>query len=241
VFVKVIKKILVPHVRDSQITFHHTQGTLYLSKLQTLGFLRATSGSIYKVGKQVSLLPCKKPYINAMPRRGALSRLHCNMYLILENPNKSIPRIIGQGGAHVRMIAEATHSKIRVRGRGSGHRETDGREASVPLMISISAAGTEAGNFATAVSSVIQLLERLSDIRSNSRGLYKFSPMLETTRKVLLEHGFEGMKDVHLPVIDPPGVSKGFPYVPGPVATNAPTVPYPMFIDASALVATSAV
>ena len=173
-----------------------------------------------------------------MPKRGACDRLHCNMYLILEDPSNMIPRIIGQGGIHVRTIAENTRSKIRVRGRGSGHKETDGREASVPLMISISAAGTEAGNFATAVSSVIQLLEGLQIIRSAAGRLYKFCPMLEATRKVLLEYGFEGMKDVYLPVTTFPDVSKGFPYSPGPVVIIHPTVAHPMFVDESALVAT---
>jgi len=54
-----------------------------------------------------------------------------------------VPRLIGRGGANMRDIAKACDGKVRIRGRGSGHREQQkGRssleEADVPLQIALS-------------------------------------------------------------------------------------------------------
>ena len=49
-----------------------------------------------------------------------------------------VPWLIGRRGLNLRKIAEATDSKIRVRGRGSGHLEPEaGKEAPTPLMVAI--------------------------------------------------------------------------------------------------------
>mmetsp|Transcript_589 Transcript_589/g.2063 ORF Transcript_589/g.2063 Transcript_589/m.2063 type:complete len:525 (-) Transcript_589:31-1605(-) len=55
-----------------------------------------------------------------------------------------VPRLIGRGGQNMRDIAKACDGKVRIRGRGSGHREQQqkGRcgmeEADVPLQIALS-------------------------------------------------------------------------------------------------------
>eukprot|EP00930_Biecheleria_cincta_P040608 TRINITY_DN27817_c0_g1_i1.p1 TRINITY_DN27817_c0_g1~~TRINITY_DN27817_c0_g1_i1.p1 ORF type:complete len:310 (-),score=51.24 TRINITY_DN27817_c0_g1_i1:204-1133(-) len=69
-----------------------------------------------------------------------------------------VPMIIGKQGSNTRSIAEATGCKVRVRGKGSGHREySTGREAPVPLMMMIT---SENGNeaFYEAMSRSIDLL-----------------------------------------------------------------------------------
>eukprot|EP00747_Dinoflagellata_sp_TGD_P016739 gnl/TRDRNA2_/TRDRNA2_125338_c0_seq1.p1 gnl/TRDRNA2_/TRDRNA2_125338_c0~~gnl/TRDRNA2_/TRDRNA2_125338_c0_seq1.p1 ORF type:complete len:727 (-),score=159.85 gnl/TRDRNA2_/TRDRNA2_125338_c0_seq1:50-2230(-) len=66
-------------------------------------------------------------------------RLWCHIYLHMVHPNFDlVPMLIGRGGGNMRKIYEATGSKIRVRGRGSGHLEVDGgREAPTPLMVAV--------------------------------------------------------------------------------------------------------
>jgi len=54
-----------------------------------------------------------------------------------------VPRLIGRGGQHMRAISDACGGKVRIRGRGSGHREEQKRgrppaEADVPLQIALS-------------------------------------------------------------------------------------------------------
>lgn len=54
-----------------------------------------------------------------------------------------VPRLIGRGGSHMREIAQACGGKVRIRGRGSGHKEQQKRgrpaeEADVPLQIVLS-------------------------------------------------------------------------------------------------------
>lgn len=54
-----------------------------------------------------------------------------------------VPRLIGRGGSHMREIAAACNGKVRIRGRGSGHKELrkgtrPALEADVPLQIALS-------------------------------------------------------------------------------------------------------
>lgn len=93
-----------------------------------------------------------------MPRKSNGSRRSCLIYLIGSDPC-FVPEIIGKNGCNVKLISEATNSKIRVRGKGSGHIEIDGHESNVPLMISISTAAADIFRFELAVSQVVHLLE----------------------------------------------------------------------------------
>lgn len=69
-----------------------------------------------------------------------------------------VPIIIGRGGENTRRIAKATSSKIRVRGRGSGHKEANGREAPTPLMLAVTAEADNVAGFQDAVVQSIELL-----------------------------------------------------------------------------------
>jgi hypothetical protein len=88
-------------------------------------------------------------------RRGGKgrSRLYCHIFLdpaMLEPGFDLVKKLIGKGGTHTRAIFEATRTKVRVRGRGSEHIETDGREAPVPLMIALAAEHNIPEDFRTA-------------------------------------------------------------------------------------------
>lgn len=71
------------------------------------------------------------------------SRLCCHIYLderMLKSGVDLVPAIIGRGGGNTRAIFDATGTKLRIRGRGSGHLELDSKkEANVHLMIALSA------------------------------------------------------------------------------------------------------
>lgn len=72
--------------------------------------------------------PNKRPY-----------RLCAHIHLHMRSPGFDlVPMLIGKGGQNMRKIAEATGAKLRVRGRGSGHLEVQGkREAPTPLMLAV--------------------------------------------------------------------------------------------------------
>jgi hypothetical protein len=75
------------------------------------------------------------------PSRSAKhSRLWCHINLdeqMTKNCFELVPILLGHGGQHIRGIWEATGAKVRVRGRGSGHKEPNGREANTHLMMAI--------------------------------------------------------------------------------------------------------
>ena len=85
-------------------------------------------------------------------------------------PFRLVPMLIGQGGVHMRRIHIATGAKLRIRGRGSGHKEhLDAKgllvEAPVPLMLAITIA-TAPGHtkkFRDAVNSAICLLDEITE------------------------------------------------------------------------------
>ena len=67
------------------------------------------------------------------------------------------------GRPHLRKIFEATQTKVRVRGRGSGHKEPhNGREAPVPLMIALAVEHGSSDDFKTAFNMTKELLEDVS-------------------------------------------------------------------------------
>jgi hypothetical protein len=88
------------------------------------------------------------PAAQTLRRRGhrsgtGVNRLWCHFYLdpsMLEPGFDLVKKIIGRGGCNTRGIFDATQTKVRVRGKGSGHKEQhNGREAPVPLMIALAA------------------------------------------------------------------------------------------------------
>jgi len=80
---------------------------------------------------------------------------------MLETGFDLVKKLIGKGGCNTRKIFEATQTKIRVRGKGSGHKERNGREAPVPLMIAL-AADQISSDFQTAFHMTMALLDDVS-------------------------------------------------------------------------------
>eukprot|EP00425_Heterocapsa_triquetra_P006392 CAMPEP_0195157288 /NCGR_PEP_ID=MMETSP0448-20130528/185088_1 /TAXON_ID=66468 /ORGANISM="Heterocapsa triquestra, Strain CCMP 448" /LENGTH=456 /DNA_ID=CAMNT_0040196081 /DNA_START=32 /DNA_END=1399 /DNA_ORIENTATION=- len=90
------------------------------------------------------------------PRRSGHSRrlrLWAHIYLHMDvHGFDLVPRLIGRGGANMRRIADKTQAKIRIRGRGSGHLEVDGKyEAPTPLMVAVTTDRADASSFRHAV------------------------------------------------------------------------------------------
>eukprot|EP00929_Paragymnodinium_shiwhaense_P066561 TRINITY_DN3339_c1_g1_i1.p1 TRINITY_DN3339_c1_g1~~TRINITY_DN3339_c1_g1_i1.p1 ORF type:complete len:775 (+),score=229.17 TRINITY_DN3339_c1_g1_i1:144-2468(+) len=75
----------------------------------------------------------------ARPANKRPLRLWAHIYLHMQAPGFDlVPMLIGRGGQNMRKIAEATGAKLRVRGKGSGHLEIEGkREAPTPLMLAV--------------------------------------------------------------------------------------------------------
>merc|ERR1712187_385540 len=99
-------------------------------------------------------------------RKGAHNKLWCHVH-INEDALKLegfdlIPRLIGSKGKNTRDIWEKTGTKVRVRGRGSGHIEQNtGKEAPSHLMMAIAAEHGRKEDFRAAVARVKGLLEQV--------------------------------------------------------------------------------
>lgn len=75
-----------------------------------------------------------------------------------------VPMLIGRGGRNMRDIYTATQAKLRIRGRGSGHLEVDGKkEAPVPLMVAVTANKMDADGFRKAVDMTVDRLIEVSE------------------------------------------------------------------------------
>merc|ERR1712061_467160 len=89
-----------------------------------------------------------------------------------------IPKLIGHRGQNTRDIWEQTDTKVRIRGRGSGHVEMHtGREAIAHLMMAVTADHGRKEDFRTAVELVKSLLEHVFarfDAFCQQRGLPKY-------------------------------------------------------------------
>jgi hypothetical protein len=71
-----------------------------------------------------------------------------------------VPRLIGRGGCNMRRIANETNAKIRIRGRGSGHLEVDGKsEAPTPLMVAVTSDLQDPSGFKAAIVSTLKELQ----------------------------------------------------------------------------------
>eukprot|EP00930_Biecheleria_cincta_P051232 TRINITY_DN3638_c0_g1_i1.p1 TRINITY_DN3638_c0_g1~~TRINITY_DN3638_c0_g1_i1.p1 ORF type:complete len:443 (-),score=82.92 TRINITY_DN3638_c0_g1_i1:312-1640(-) len=71
-------------------------------------------------------------------------------------------KVIGHGGNNTRNIFEQTAAKIRLRGRGSGHLEANGREAPVHLMLAVTSDIGQEMSFLTALQMSADLLEQVT-------------------------------------------------------------------------------
>jgi len=75
-----------------------------------------------------------------------------------------VPMLIGRGGNKMRRIAEVTGAKIRIRGRGSGHLEIDGKEeAPTPLMVAVTTDQTDHTAFARAIQMTLVELRTVEE------------------------------------------------------------------------------
>lgn len=105
----------------------------------------------------------------AGPRRGRRSsgdRLWCHVFVdarMLKPGFDLVKKLIGKNGCNTRGIFESTRTKVRVRGKGSGHmEERTGDEAPVPLMVALAAQqGCEEG-FCKAFEMTKELLQDVS-------------------------------------------------------------------------------
>ncbi|CAE7717869.1 Dnah7 [Symbiodinium pilosum] len=89
--------------------------------------------------------------------RSAKQRLCCNF--ILRMGSDYVPTIIGKGGINTRSIHEETGCKVRVRGRGSGHKEQhSNQEAPTNLMLAVTSEASNKEGFISAVYLGIRLL-----------------------------------------------------------------------------------
>lgn len=98
--------------------------------------------------------------------RAVGSRLWCHIFIdpkMLEPKFDLVKKLIGKNGCNTRGIFEATGTKIRVRGHGSGHlEERIGREAPVPLMVALAAQHGCPDDFRNAFIQVKELLQDVS-------------------------------------------------------------------------------
>lgn len=69
--------------------------------------------------------------------------------------------IIGRRGINTRRIHELTGTKVRLRGAGSGHMESGGKEANVCLMLAIAGEGESPKTFVKAVEMALCLMEEV--------------------------------------------------------------------------------
>jgi len=93
------------------------------------------------------------------------TRLWCQILLHKQHTGFDlIPMLIGRGGCNMRDIHEKTNAKVRIRGRGSGYFEVEGRrEAPVPLMVVVTADKADTIGFKRAVSMTIQKLRHIAE------------------------------------------------------------------------------
>lgn len=132
------------------------------------------------------------------------SRLWLQLHL---TPNEvSIADLIGRGGKNMSQIARATGAKVRVRGRGSNHKERSGKEAPVRLMICVSTASGEWANFAVAVAMLSSLLSKLG-LSVEQKFQTQSYDMSLTANVILQMHGWYFPPGPYAPGLVPPGLA----------------------------------
>ncbi len=105
--------------------------------------------------------PASKAARHKEPKR---MRFWCHLFLTKGHPDfHLVPWLIGRFGCNMKEIHEATGAKIRIRGRGSGHREVDHcGEAPVPLMAAVTC--LEEAPFRLAVKMMIAKLTEAQEL-----------------------------------------------------------------------------
>ena len=101
------------------------------------------------------------------------ARYWAHIFLDKQYDFELVPTLIGRQGKNMKRIVNAavaagicqkSSTKARVRGRGSGHLEVDGkREAPVPLMLAITVSKKESKEFRIAVKTAVGVLEELDN------------------------------------------------------------------------------
>jgi len=94
-------------------------------------------------GKEVGPLAASCHHPGQGDRRFTCKFIFVGIHADRDASFEIVPRLIGRGGCNMRTISEACGGKVRVRGRGSGHRECShsrrrSAEADVPLQIALS-------------------------------------------------------------------------------------------------------
>jgi len=113
-------------------------------------------------------LTVSKPFMQQKKGRCGSYRLWCHIYIDMEilrwRDFDLMPKLIGCSGRNTREVWEKTGTKVRIRGRGSGHLETTTqREANAHLMVAVAADHGRADDFRTAVLMVKNLLEEVEN------------------------------------------------------------------------------
>jgi len=116
---------------------------------------KAKGASRRRRGNDVALSSksSKATIVHGRPSGKRALRLWAHIHLQMQATGFDlVPMLIGHGGSNVRRIVDATGAKIRIRGRGSGHLEVDGKfEAPTPLMWAVTADYEDAEGFRNAV------------------------------------------------------------------------------------------
>jgi hypothetical protein len=140
-------------------------------------------------------------------RQASGPRLWCHIFLNQRHVEFDlVPRLIGYGGKNTKNISLLTGAKIRVRGRGSGHKEVDGiKEAPVPLMVAVTSDGTDADKFCKAVRLITYKLQEANDVftlfaREQNlhpsiamENIWKYGEMSKEAESVLANGGLLGL------------------------------------------------
>jgi hypothetical protein len=130
-------------------------------------------------------------------------RLWCHILLNKKHEDFDlIPMVIGSGGKNTKAIYASTNAKVRIRGKGSGHLEVEGRrEAPVPLMCAITSHHADAQPFVLAVQMMTETLRIVSayfqdfckqrgiDESIDGEPIWKFGDMSTGASHLLTEQG----------------------------------------------------
>ena len=136
-------------------------------------------------------------------RRASRPRLWCHIFLNRRHEDFNlVPMLIGHGGKNTKTVNEKTGAKVRIRGKGSGHLEVEGkREAPVPLMVAITSDGEDALQFAQAVQMMTTVLDKanaqfgefckqwMMDEGIASEDMYRYGEMCPEAENVLSQQG----------------------------------------------------